>query len=43
MQDDYKTFKNTINDPPNKHPPLKRKYLRANNLNFIMKVLKLII
>ena len=37
---DYKNFKDTIIDSLNKHAPLKRKYLRANNhSNFITKEL----
>ena len=36
---DYKNFKDTIIDSLNKHAPLKRKYLRANDLNFITKEL----
>ena len=43
MQDlsimNYKSFKDTIIDSLNKHAPLKRKYLRANNSNFITKEL----
>lgn len=41
MQDpstmDYKNFKDTIIYSMNNHAPLKRKYLRANHWNFIMK------
>ena len=36
---DYKNFKDTITDSLNKQAPLKRKYLRANDLNFITKAI----
>ena len=36
---DYENFQDTIIDSLNKHAPLKRKYLRANHSNFIMKEL----
>ena len=43
MQDpstmDYAIFKDTIINSLNRHAPLKRKYLRANHLTFIMKEL----
>ena len=36
---DYNNIKGTIIDSLNKHAPLRRKYLRANHLNFITKEL----
>ena len=43
MQDpstvDYKNLKDTVINSLNKHAPLKRKYLKANNWNFITKEL----
>ena len=36
---DYKNFKGAIIDSLNKHAPLKRKYLKANNSSFITNAL----